>query len=104
MGFSPTLSTSRLLTRSSFLFLVGALVIVPGGLAFADFGGSLNNIKNTLTHVVLPTLSVIGICFAAFSFFSGHPNSKQHILYAILGCIFGFASESIMNLIRSTVQ
>lgn len=101
MGFKPMSCTSMHFFFS--LFLVAGLCLVPE-LGLADFNSSLIGIKNSLTQVVLPTLSVIGIAIAAFSFFTGHPNSKQHMVYAIIGCIMGFGAEAIMNMIRSTVQ
>ena len=94
--------TSRLL-QILLLLAVGAVVLAPG-LCFADFQSSLEGVKNKVTYVILPTLSVIGLAFAAVSFFTGNPQAKQHIIYAILGCLFGFGAESIMNLIRDTVR
>ena len=79
------------------------LVLVPT-LCFADLQSSLDSIKFQLTHLILPTLSVIGLAIAAISFFTGNPQAKQHMTYAILGCIFGFGAEAIMGLIRSIVN
>lgn len=99
-------------TRSSFtsrliqvlpLFLIIALCLVPE-LCFADFQTSLIGIKTKVTKVILPALSVIGIAIAAISFFTGNPNAKQHVVYAILGCIFGFGAQAIVDLIESTVR
>jgi len=73
-------------------------------LAHAGLESSLNGIKLKLTGVILPLLSVIGIGFAAISFFTGNPNAKQHILYAILGCMFGFGAQAIVDFIAQTVR
>lgn len=73
-------------------------------LAHADLVSSLNGIKVKLTGVILPLLSVIGIAIAAVSFFTGNPNAKQHIVYAILGCIFGFGAQAIVDFIAQTVR
>jgi hypothetical protein len=43
----------------------------------AGLESSLMGIKMKLTGVILPLLSVIGIAFAAISFFTGNPNAKQ---------------------------
>ena len=72
--------------------------------AHADLVSSLNGIKMKLTGVIMPLLSVIGIAVAAASFFTGNPNSKQHIFYAILGCIFGFGAQAIVDFISQTVR
>lgn len=72
--------------------------------AHADLVSSLNGIKTKLTGIILPLLSVIGIAIAAVSFFTGNPNAKQHIVYAVLGCIFGFGAQAIVDFIAQTVR
>ena len=79
------------------------LCLIPQ-LCFADLQGSLDNIKFQLTHLILPTLSVIGMAIAAVSFFTGNPQAKTHMFYAVMGCCFGFGAEGIMSLIRSIVN
>ncbi|RYZ81373.1 MAG: hypothetical protein EOP06_23620 [Proteobacteria bacterium] len=78
-------------------------LLVPD-LAHADLVSSINGIKTKLTGVILPLLSVIGIAIAAISFFTGNPNAKQHIAYAILGCMFGFGAQAIVDFIAQTVR
>lgn len=92
--------------RTAFV-LLGLFVTV--GLAIPDLAhagleSSLMGIKMKLTGVILPLLSVIGIAVAAISFFTGNPNAKTHILYAILGCIFGFGAQGIVDFIAQTVR
>ena len=86
-----------------FLLIVFATLSFPE-FAHADLVSSLNGIKTKLTNVILPLLSVIGIAIAAVSFFTGNPQSKQHIVYAILGCIFGFGAQAIVDFISQTVR
>ena len=95
-------SVSRLYLAIPFVLAL-ALILVPE-LSFASFESSLIGIKTKLTGVILPVLSVIGLAVAAISFFTGNPNSKQHIFYAILGCIFGFGAQAIVDMIASTVR
>ena len=78
-------------------------VICPD-LAHASLESSLLGIKSKLTGVILPVLSVIGIAIAAISFFTGNPNAKQHIVYAVLGCVFGFGAQAIVDFISQTVR
>ncbi len=85
------------------LFVVCLTILLPP-FAHAGLESSLVGIKTKLTGVILPLLSVIGIAIAAISFFTGSPNSKQHIFYAILGCIFGFGSQAIVDFISQTVR
>ncbi len=86
-----------------FAITLIALFFVPE-LAHADLVGSINSVKLKLTQVILPALSVIGICIAGISFFTGNPNSKQHILYAIFGCLIGFGSQALVDFIRDSVR
>ncbi len=80
-----------------------AMLFIPD-LAHAGLEDSLFGIKAKLTGVILPLLSVIGIAIAAVSFFTGNPQAKQHIVYAVLGCIFGFGAQAIVDFIGQTVR
>lgn len=91
------------------LFGVISALTVGAGLLFPEYSyagleSSLNGIKLKLTGIILPLLSVIGIGLAAISFFTGNPQAKQHIVYAILGCCFGFGAQAIVDFISSTVR
>lgn len=90
---------SRLLIYS--LALV-AYVSIPE--AHAGLETSLMGIKSKLTGVILPLLSVIGIAIAGISFFTGNPQAKQHIAYAIIGCMIGFGAQGIVDFISQTVR
>jgi len=88
-------------------FLITAMAmgfLLAPEFAFAGLESSLMGIKMKLTGVILPLLSVIGIAIAAISFFTGNPNAKQHIVYAVLGCIFGFGAQAIVDFIAQTVR
>lgn len=90
-----------------FMALICCLVLVATltpDLAHASLESSLVGIKTKLTGVILPLLSVIGIAIAAISFFTGNPNAKQHIVYAVLGCMFGFGAQAIVDFIAQTVR
>ena len=80
------------------------LAIVCPDLAHAGLETSLMSIKSKLTGVILPLLSVIGIAIAGISFFTGNPNAKQHIAYAIIGCMIGFGAQGIVDFISQTVR
>ncbi len=73
-------------------------------ISYAGLETSLVAIKSKLTGVILPLLSVIGIAIAGISFFTGNPQAKQHIAYAILGCMIGFGAQSIVDFISQTVR
>lgn len=94
--------------KNKNMFLVLGIFLLIGlmmpELAHAGLESSLVGIKTKLTGVVLPLLSVIGIAIAATSFFTGNPQAKQHIAYAVLGCIFGFGAQAIVDFISQTVR
>lgn len=83
---------------------VTTLVMVCPDLCFGSFESSLVSIKMKVTGVFLPLISVIGLAIAAMSFYTGNPQAKQHIVYAIIGCIFGFGAQGIVDLIAQTVR
>lgn len=72
--------------------------------AFASVESSLMSVQDKLTRVILPTLSVIGFAFAAFSFLSGNENARRHIMYAVIGSAIGFGAQSIVEFISSMVH
>lgn len=84
--------------------VIVAVALIMPELAHAGLESSLMGIKSKLTGVILPLLSVIGIAIAGISFFTGNPNAKQHIAYAILGCIIGFGAQGIVDFIAQTVR
>ncbi len=90
-------------TGAQFVIVALCLLLFPI-LAHAGLESSLLGLKSKLTGVILPVLSVIGIAIAAISFFTGNPNAKQHIAYAIIGCIFGFGAQAIVDFISQTVR
>jgi hypothetical protein len=92
--------------QKSYLFfalLALTLILVPE-LGFASVESSLMGIQTKLTRVILPTLSIIGIAWAAFSMMSGNDKAKTHMWYAILGSIIGFGAQAIVDFISQTVR
>lgn len=83
------------------------LIIVTLGfysLAFASVESSLLGLKSVLIGSILPVFAVMGLGFAAFSFFTGNPNAKNHLTYAIIGSVILFGAQSIVDLISRVVQ
>ncbi|MBN8541190.1 MAG: TrbC/VirB2 family protein [Deltaproteobacteria bacterium] len=91
----------KTLTTIGLVVLTVLLVTEP---SFASFESSLIGIQTKLSNVVLPTLATIGLLFAGFSFMSGNPNARQHIIYAVIGCILGFGAQAIVDFISSSVR
>ncbi|HLE12950.1 MAG: hypothetical protein A2504_13030 [Bdellovibrionales bacterium RIFOXYD12_FULL_39_22] len=99
-----TLQNSRKTQMTILLLIVGIVALMAPDLAFAGLESSLVGLKTKLTGVILPVLAVIGMAIAAISFFTGNPNAKSHMVYAILGCIFGFGAQAIVDFISQTVR
>ena len=95
------MNKKKILILISLCLLFG--ILFPE-LAQASLETSLNGVKAKLTGVILPLLSVIGIAIAGTSFFTGNPNAKQHIAYAIIGTMIGFGAQSIVDFIAQTVR
>ena len=84
-----------------FVFLV---LLLTSPLAHASVESSLLGLKTVLLGSVLPIFSVIALGFAAFSFFTGNPNAKQHLACAIVGSVIVFGAQSIVDLIERIVR
>ena len=86
------------------LSLLGTLFFIFPELGFCDVEGTLGNIRDTLINRLIPLCGALGLCFAAFSFFTGNPNAKNHMWMAIIGALIGFGAPSIIDFTRGLVQ
>lgn len=84
-----------------FLFLACMLV---SSMAFASVESSLLGLKQVLLGSILPIFAVMALGFAAFSFFTGSPNAKQHLIYAVVGAVILFGAQSIVDLLERVVR
>src|SRR5688500_7525667 len=84
--------------------LIIALVFLSPLIAQASVESSLLGLKNVLLNSILPVFAVIGLGFAGFSFFTGNPNAKQHLMYAITGSVICFGAQSIVDLLQRVVR
>ena len=101
------LKVRRVLSHVLYLALLAALiymVVFNPETCHASVESSLMGLKSKLTGVILPVLSVCGLVFAGFSFFTGQEQAKQHIIYALLGCAIGFGAQAIVDFISQTVN
>lgn len=89
--------------REMNIFTAITLFIAPL-IASASVESSLAAVQDKLVGTLLPLAAMCGLVFAGFSFVAGHPNARSHLVYAIIGAVVGFGSESIISLIRSLVH
>lgn len=89
------------LTRRGLCALTFTLTPI---LAHASVESSLHGLKSVLLSSLLPILAVMALGFAAFQFFTGNPNAKQYLMYAIGGSVILFGAQSIIDLISRVVR
>ncbi len=87
---------NKILTLTLFLTL--------NSFAHASVESSLMGLKSVLLGSILPIFAVLGLGFAAFSFFTGNINAKQHLVYAVTGSVILFGAQSIVDLISRVVR
>lgn len=87
------------------LILVIALSVffVPVA-GYCSVESTLGAIQSKLINTILPLCAVLGLVFAAFSFFTGNANARSHLWLAIIGMVIGFGAPSIMAFIRGMVN
>lgn len=83
-------------------FALFAFLVTP--LAYGSVESSLLGLKSALIGSILPIFAVLGLGFAAFSFITGNPNAKQHLIYAVTGAVILFGAQSIVDLIGRVVN
>ncbi len=90
------------MNKKQMILIIILLITAP--FAQASVESSLLGLKNVLIGSILPIFAVLGLGFAAFSFFTGNPNAKQHLVYALTGATILFGAQSIVDLIERTVR
>lgn len=94
------------MTRKQFTYFTVtafAVMFLPD-LAHASLESSLLGLKAKLTGVIMPVVAVMGVCFAGISFFTGNPNAKQHIFYAVIGAGVGFGAQAIVDFLSQVIR
>jgi type IV secretory pathway VirB2 component (pilin) len=87
-----------------FACLGTAFLFLEPSIALASVESSLTAIQTKLINVILPLVAILGLVFAGFSFVSGNPNAKSHLVLAMFGAAIGFGAPSITAFIRSLIQ
>jgi hypothetical protein len=85
-------------------FAILLAAVAAPGIAHASVESSLFGLENILLGTILPSFALMGLGFAAFSFFTGNPNAKQHLGYAVAGAVILFGAQSIIDLIQRIVR
>lgn len=92
------------LKNAAFLLTVLGISLLTPSLGYGSVESTLGAIQGKLINTILPLCAVLGLVFAAFSFFTGNPNARSHLWLAIIGMVVGFGAPSIMTFIRGMVN
>lgn len=85
--------------------LVGLLwMFLTPMMASASVESSLMAVQSKLINTVLPLVGILGLVFAAFSFFTGSQNARSHLILAIMGAVVGFGAPSIIQFVQSLIH
>jgi hypothetical protein len=92
------------LSRAAILFgVILSLSLVPA-VGYCSVESTLMAVQSKLIDVIMPLAGILGLCFAALSFFTGNPNARGHLWLAIFGACVGFGAPSIIAFIRGLVN
>ena len=92
------------LSNTTFFAVLALTVLLVPVVGYCSVESTLGAIQSKLINTILPLCAVLGLVFAAFSFFTGNPNARSHLWLAIIGMVIGFGAPSIMTFIRGMVN
>lgn len=99
MNIKAVLKNKKVKTILTIVFVY----LVPA-LCFASVESSLMAVQGKLVGTILPLAAILGFVFAGFSYISGSPSARTHLILAIIGAAVGFGASSIVSMIRSLVN
>lgn len=79
-------------------------MLLAPAMAFASVESSLMAVQSKLINTVLPLVGILGLVFAAFSFFTGSQNARSHLILAIMGAVVGFGAPSIIEFVQTLIH
>ena len=92
------------LSNVALIAIISFSVLLVPMTGYCSVESTLGAIQSKLINTILPLCAVLGLVFAAFSFFTGNPNARSHLWLAIMGMVVGFGAPSIMTFIRGLVN
>lgn len=91
------------MNKKSFCLMLVLSLLFPL-LAHASVESSLIAVQDRLVGTILPLAAILGFVFAGFSYITGSPSARTHLVLAIIGATVGFGASSIVTLIRSLIH
>lgn len=92
------------LSNVALVAIIAFSILLVPMTGYCSVESTLGAIQSKLINTILPLCAVLGLVFAAFSFFTGNPNARSHLWLAIMGMVVGFGAPSIMTFIRGLVN
>jgi hypothetical protein len=94
------------MSKHTALPIIGFLAfhLLAPEIAAASVESTLAAMQSKLISTILPLCAILGLVWAAFSFFMGNANARSHVILAIIGACVGFGAPSIVAFIRGLVH
>ena len=92
------------ISNTLFFCILAMVTLLVPIIGYCSVESTLGTIQSKLINQILPLCAVLGLVFAAFSFFTGNPGARSHLWLAIIGMVIGFGAPSIMAFIRGMVN
>ena len=79
------------------------MAICPDWVQGYEFESKMRNLSDSLTSVVLPLVSILGLVYAAILAVAGDGAAKSRITMVIVASILGFLAGPIIRWIQSVM-
>ncbi len=73
------------------------------GLGGIGFESRIQSLTNSLISVMLPTIAILGLVYAAIQAAMGDEGAKKRMLLVIVACMIGFLAPMIIRWFQSAV-
>lgn len=92
------------MSKRIFRLIPVAIAVFGPALAQASVESSLMAVQSKLINTILPLAGILGLAFAAISFFTGNENARGRLTLAIIGAVIGFGAPSIIDFVQSLIH
>ena len=93
-----------MLKKSCLIAALAIFLTLYPDLAMASVESSLQAVQNKLVGTILPLAAILGFVYAGFSFITGNPSARSHLILAMLGAAVGFGASSLVSFIHGLIQ
>lgn len=89
--------------KSYYMFIAACMSLFPTSL-LASVEGSLENVQKIMVGKIGTLVAVLGFIFAGFSYITGNPNARTHLILAVTGACVLFGASSIVSFIQNLIH